>query len=62
MTKNMSELLPMSELRLLIVLNGVDVTPRLNTLECETEPSLFKARSHLKTQEKVKIGRTNVCS
>lgn len=36
MRQDMSQLSPMSELRLLIVLNGVDVTPRLNTLECET--------------------------
>lgn len=36
MRKNVSELLPLSELRLLIVLNGAEVTPRLNALECET--------------------------
>lgn len=32
----MSELLPLSELRLLIILNGAEVTPRSNALDCET--------------------------
>lgn len=62
MRKNMSELLPLSELRLLIILNGAEVTPRLNTLECktwekkkgrETQSLLsLKGLSHLKTQDK----------
>ena len=52
----------MSELRLLIILKGADVSPRLNTLECETwekkageTQSLLSLQgcSHLKTQEKV---------
>lgn len=61
MRKNMSELSPVSELRLLIVLNGADVTPRLNTLECETwgkkkgekhrTCSLLRAHSHVKTRK-----------
>lgn len=72
MRKNMSELSPLSELRLLIVLNGVDVTPRLNTPECETWEkkkrekhrtcSLLRTHSHLKTRKRYAIWRTNVYS
>ena len=49
----------MAGLRLLIVFSGADVTPRLNTLECETrerrgtEPALSRAYRHSQTQEKV---------
>lgn len=58
MRKNMSELSPVSELRLHIILSGVDVTLRLNTLECETwgmkgkhrACSILRASCHLKTQ------------
>lgn len=58
MRKNMSELSPVSEIRLRIILSGVDVTLRLNTLECETwgmkgeTQSLLNLRvsCHLKTQ------------
>lgn len=73
MRKNMSELLPLSELRLLIILNGAEVTPRLNTLECkiwekkkgrETQSLLsLKGLQPLEnTRQGYTIWRTNVCA